>query len=97
VFGHKGHFHAKENRYGLFELGSRNKEAIKKVASMLRRYFGVKWTASIYDNQGRSWVRVIRRSEIQKLLSSGLFNKAPQKEANVKTLIRSAVRFPAKS
>lgn len=83
VFGHRGYFRAKAGKFGSFELGSHNPQAIAKIANMLRHYFGIKCTLSTHDNQDRSWVRISRRNELRKLLLFGLLANTPRKEAAI--------------
>jgi len=87
VFKYRGYFRVKANRYGSFELGSHDSQAMAKIANALRHYFEILCTFTTYDNQGRSWVRISRRDELRKLLLSGLLAKAPHNEAAVRDFL----------
>jgi len=87
VFEHRGYFCVKAGRYGSFELGSHSPRAMTKIANMLRYYFGIKCTLTTYDNQGRAWVRISRRNELQKLLLSGLLTKTPHNKATIRDFL----------
>jgi hypothetical protein len=86
VFGHRGYFRVR-GRYGSFELGAHNTQAITKIANMLRHYFGIKCTHTIHDNQNRSWVRISQRNELRKLLLSRLLAKAPHNDVAIRCFL----------
>lgn len=87
VFMHRGYFRVKADRYGSFELESHNSEAITKIANMRQCYFEIKCALSTHDKQGRCWIWISRRSELRKLLLSGLLAKAPRKESAIRVFL----------
>lgn len=81
LFAHRGYFRTKAQRYGSFEVGLHNPEAIAKVAALLQNYFNIHGAVSAtQDKQGRGWLWISQESELRKIVASGLLRKAPGKE-----------------
>lgn len=88
LFAHRGYFRTKAQRYGSFEIGLHNPEAMAKVAALLQNYFDIHGAVSVtQDKQGRSWLWISQVRELKKIVVSGLLRKAPRKEDAVRAFL----------